>query len=167
MAFINKIICDDCINAMKELPDNSVDSVVTDPPASISFMGKSWDTFDKKTFGIKGDEGKNDLKVKKNFKILPRYKNSNYQNFQDFICQAFTEAIRILKPGGYCLVWAIDRTSHHTAMGLERAGFQIRRKIYHIFGSGFPKSRNIWKNDFQEEVEKQLRKQGVKKIVWK
>ena len=28
---------------MKEMPDNSVDSIVTDPPYELGFMGKSWD----------------------------------------------------------------------------------------------------------------------------
>ena len=29
---------------MKEMPDNSVDSIVTDPPYELGFMGKSWDS---------------------------------------------------------------------------------------------------------------------------
>lgn len=33
----------DCLARLKELPDNSVDSVVTDPPYGLSFMGKRWD----------------------------------------------------------------------------------------------------------------------------
>lgn len=33
----------DCLERLKELPDNSVDSVVTDPPYGLSFMGKKWD----------------------------------------------------------------------------------------------------------------------------
>lgn len=33
----------DCLNALRTLPDNSVDSVVTDPPYGLSFMGKKWD----------------------------------------------------------------------------------------------------------------------------
>lgn len=33
----------DCLNALRNLPDNSVDSVVTDPPYGLSFMGKKWD----------------------------------------------------------------------------------------------------------------------------
>lgn len=33
----------DCLKEMKNLPDNSVDSIVTDPPYGISFMGKKWD----------------------------------------------------------------------------------------------------------------------------
>lgn len=37
------IIHADCIDAMKEMPDNSVDSLVTDPPYGLSFMGKKWD----------------------------------------------------------------------------------------------------------------------------
>ena len=39
-----KLINDDCIKAMKEMPDNSVDSIVTDPPYELGFMGKSWDS---------------------------------------------------------------------------------------------------------------------------
>lgn len=34
----------DCIAGMKELEDNSVDSIVTDPPYELGFMGKSWDS---------------------------------------------------------------------------------------------------------------------------
>lgn len=34
----------DCIEQMRELPDNSVDSIVTDPPYELGFMGKSWDS---------------------------------------------------------------------------------------------------------------------------
>lgn len=33
----------DCLEVLKTLPDNSVDSVVTDPPYGLAFMGKSWD----------------------------------------------------------------------------------------------------------------------------
>ena len=33
----------DCLVALKEVPDNSVDLIVTDPPYGISFMGKDWD----------------------------------------------------------------------------------------------------------------------------
>jgi DNA modification methylase len=33
----------DCVELMRGIPDNSVDSVVTDPPYEYSFMGKTWD----------------------------------------------------------------------------------------------------------------------------
>lgn len=38
-----KIINKDCLEAMKEMPDNSIDCVVTDPPYGLSFMGIDWD----------------------------------------------------------------------------------------------------------------------------
>lgn len=33
----------DCIEVMQSMPDNSVDSIVTDPPYGLGFMGKAWD----------------------------------------------------------------------------------------------------------------------------
>jgi hypothetical protein len=33
----------DCLERMKEIPDGSVDSIVTDPPYGLAFMGKRWD----------------------------------------------------------------------------------------------------------------------------
>jgi DNA modification methylase len=34
----------DCLTEMKTLADNSIDSIVTDPPYELGFMGKSWDS---------------------------------------------------------------------------------------------------------------------------
>lgn len=39
----SQIIVGDCRESIKGLPDNSVDSIVTDPPYELGFMGKSWD----------------------------------------------------------------------------------------------------------------------------
>lgn len=36
----------ECFDKLRELEDNSVDSVVTDPPYFLSFMGKDWDKLD-------------------------------------------------------------------------------------------------------------------------
>jgi DNA modification methylase len=38
-----QIINGDCLLELKKLPENSVDSIVTDPPYGLSFMGKKWD----------------------------------------------------------------------------------------------------------------------------
>ena len=37
------LINSDCIEALSKLEENSIDSMVTDPPAGIAFMGKDWD----------------------------------------------------------------------------------------------------------------------------
>ena len=38
-----QLLLGDCLDKLKELDDNSIDSVVTDPPYEIGFMGKGWD----------------------------------------------------------------------------------------------------------------------------
>jgi len=40
---LNQVILGDCVEVMAEWPENSVDTIVTDPPYGISFMGKEWD----------------------------------------------------------------------------------------------------------------------------
>ena len=46
---VNEIILGDCLEKLKELPDNFIDSIVTDPPYGYSFMGKDWDKVVVKT----------------------------------------------------------------------------------------------------------------------
>ena len=111
-----RLICGDSIEELKNLEENSVDSIVTDPPAGIAFMGKSWDS----------DKGGRD-------------------HWIAWMQEVASECNRVLKPGGHALVWAIPRTSHWTATAWENAGFEVRDIIAHVFGSGFPKSHNIGK----------------------
>ena len=39
----NKIICGDAIEELRKFSENSVDSIVTDPPYGLAFMNKEWD----------------------------------------------------------------------------------------------------------------------------
>jgi site-specific DNA-methyltransferase (adenine-specific) len=63
--------------------------------------------------------------------------------------EIWTECLRVLKPGGYLLAFAGARTQHRMAVRIEDAGFEIRDMIAWVYGSGFPKSRNI-ANDMQD-----------------
>jgi len=38
-----QIMVGDCLELLRQMPQNSVDSIVTDPPYGLSFMGKKWD----------------------------------------------------------------------------------------------------------------------------
>jgi len=38
-----KLLLGDCLDKLKELEANSIDSIVTDPPYGLAFMGKKWD----------------------------------------------------------------------------------------------------------------------------
>jgi DNA modification methylase len=39
-----RVLVGSCLDRLKDLPDASVDSIVTDPPYEIGFMGKGWDS---------------------------------------------------------------------------------------------------------------------------
>lgn len=110
------LINGDCYEELKFLESSSIDSMVTDPPAGISFMGKEWDAA----------KGGRDAWI-------------------EWLQEIMHECLRVLKPGGHALVWALPRTSHWTAFACEKAGFEIRDCITHVFGSGFPKSLDVSK----------------------
>jgi DNA modification methylase len=110
------VVHSEALAALREMPDCSVDSVVTDPPAAIKFMGATWDA----------DKGGREQWVR-------------------WLTQIMAECLRVLKPGGHALVWSLPRTSHWTGTALERAGFEIRDVVAHLFGSGMPKSLNVSK----------------------
>ncbi len=112
----NKVYFGDCLASLRQMAADSIDSLVTDPPAGISFMGKHWD----------GDLGGRDSWI-------------------NWMTNVMHECLRVLKPGAQGLVWALPRTSHWTATALEDAGFEIRDVVTHLFGTGFPKSLDISK----------------------
>ena len=89
---------------------------MTDPPAGIGFMGKSWDR----------DKG-------------------GRTEWIDWLAGIMGECLRVVKPGGSLLCWSIPRTSHWTGMAVEDAGWRVVDKIAHLFGTGFPKSLDIGK----------------------
>jgi hypothetical protein len=129
---INNVYVGNNIDILKTFPDNSIDSVVTDPPYGLGkepnavevlqawitkgyheikgkgFMGKEWDAF------------------------VPQ------PNF-------WKEIYRVLKPGGYVLSFAGTRTYDWMVMAVRLAGFEIRDMIAWLYGSGFPKSLDISK----------------------
>ena len=59
--------------------------------------------------------------------------------------ELWAEVFRVLKPGGYLLVFAGIRTQHRMACAIEDAGFEIRDMIAWVYGQGFPKSLSVSK----------------------
>jgi len=110
------LIHGEALASLRELPDESVDALVTDPPGGIAFMNREWDK----------DKGGRNAWVA-------------------WFTEIMAEVYRVLKPGAHGVVWSIPRTSHWTAWALENAGFEIADNfaVLQIFGQGFPKSRNI------------------------
>lgn len=123
----------DCRLIMLTMPDECVDSIVTDAPYGLAdfnpravadtllawlttdrmaapagrgFMGKQWDAF-----------------------VPPP--------------GIWDQAFRVLKPGGFLLCSAAPRTYDLMALSIRLAGFEVRDSIDWIFGTGFPKSIDV------------------------
>lgn len=137
------LILGDCLKKMKEMPDNSVDSIVTDPPYHLvsivkrfgkegsapakegkdgsfkrlsgGFMGKQWDGVNEDGIGIAQNQ------------------------------ELWKECLRVLKPGGHLLAFSGTRTYHRMVGAIEDAGFEVRDMICWAYGQGFPKSLNVFK----------------------
>jgi site-specific DNA-methyltransferase (adenine-specific) len=134
----------DNLQLLRDIPDNSIDSVVTDAPYGLGkepdpvklieawikygyleikgkgFMGKAWDAFVPQPIFWK-------------------------------------EVFRVLKPGGHILCFFGTRTYDWGTLALRIAGFEIRDMITWHYGSGFPKSLDI-----SRAIDKHL---GAERII--
>lgn len=142
------MVVGDCVEAMRELPDSSIDSVVTDPPYGIGFMGHDWDQPDVDEAAKTAQHG--GCNVSFGGKPHPAMEIGRYDlapaamhAFEAWTAAWATEALRVLKPGGYLASFASTRTNHRHVCGIEDAGFEIRDSLVWLFGSGFPKSRAL------------------------
>jgi len=145
--FIDKVITGDCIEVMKNIPDNSIDTIITDPPYGLEFMGKEWDKF-KKGKNIGGGTMKNRNTPYQGNITPPAYyiwTLEQKKEYQTFTYQWAREAFRVAKPGATLLCFGGTRTWHRLACGLEDAGWIIKDTLMFLHGQGFPKSLNIGK----------------------
>ena len=147
-----KLLLGDCKDKLKELEDNSIDLVVTDPPYGYSFMGKDWDTFNEVTDLSSGGGGA--FGDKKGFKKLPRNKPNG---MLEFFVPIWEEVLRVMKPGGFAFVMCAPRQDvlARQVVALQDAGFDTGfTSLYWTYASGFPKAHNISK-----EIDKQAGKE--------
>lgn len=153
----------DCLDILRAMPADSVDSCTTDPPYGIGFMGKEWDTFDPENIATaaatkqrKDPEQLANLKNVYGRKRSPAMSPSGIEydrtidgqrGFQLFTETWAREMLRVLKPGGHLLVCGAPRSAHRMVSGVEDAGFEIRDSFAWLFGQGFPKSHNLRDDD--------------------
>jgi site-specific DNA-methyltransferase (adenine-specific) len=143
-----KLYHGDCLSVMPAL-GLQVDSIITDPPYGLGFMGKQWDTpgsmFERKaeTKNTFDHVGGNHNPC--NSKDRQRTQLSEGRKFQHW-CTGWAEAcLQVTKPGGMLLAFGGTRTFHRLACAIEDVGWEIRDCIMWVYGSGFPKSLDISK----------------------
>ncbi len=108
----------DCRTGMKQLADNTVSLILTDPPYFIDGMDADWDT-QKLTARVKKG-------VVSSLPAGMKFSVKQGRDLQRFLTPIAQEWMRVIRPGGFCLVFSQNRLAHRTAVALEDAGFEIR-----------------------------------------
>lgn len=123
----------DCLTVLRQLPVNSVDAIVTDPPYGL---GNTTPALVAKalTAWLSGDR-----------EFIPAGRGFRGRPWDAFVppVAVWDEAIRVLKPGGHALVFAGSRTQDLMTLALRLAGLDIRDTIMWVYGTGFPKSEDV------------------------
>jgi DNA modification methylase len=133
-----RILIGDCVERMRELPDNSVDSVVCDPPYHLTSIVKRFGSANAAPAQV----GKTGAYARASKGFMGQTWDGGDVAFQP---ETWAEVWRVLKPGGHLLAFSGTRTYHRMAVAIEDAGFEVRDMIAWHYGSGFPKSHDISK----------------------
>jgi site-specific DNA-methyltransferase (adenine-specific) len=126
----------DCRDALRRLPDNCIDSVVTDPPYAIESI--------QKRFG-----GKNSAPAQHGTdgayaRAARGFMGKEWDTGEVAFDVAFwAEVLRVLKPGGALLAFGFTRTYHRLATAIEDAGAEIRDQFAWMYGTGMPHNHRI------------------------
>lgn len=128
----------DCREVIKTLAGNSIDACVTDPPYSLVSI--------QKRFGKLGQApakfGRDGLYQRASSGFMGAAWDVGDTAFDP---EWWSEVLRVLKPGGHIVAMGGTRTYHRLACAIEDAGFEIRDTLTWLYGTGWPKSRNIGK----------------------
>lgn len=108
----------DCREKMGRIPSADIDLIVTDPPYFLDGLDSQW------------KKGKADApKATGSVGGLPvgmKFDTAQGKALQAFMRPVADQMLRVLKPGGFALVFSQPRLSHRMAIALEDAGFEIR-----------------------------------------
>lgn len=135
--------------SLAAMPDNSVDSVVCDPPYGLVSIQKRF-----------GKDGAAPARREKNDGSFARlsggfmgkaWDSTGIENDPTF----WAEVLRVLKPGGYIVAFSSSRTYHRMACAIEDAGFITHPMIGWCYGQGFPKAHAA-----DKAIDKHLGKPG-------
>ena len=145
------IVNADCIEHLKTIEDNYFDSVVTDPPYHLTSIAKRFTNSTKAKYGKDGS-----------FQRLSKGFMGKEWDGGDiaFTTDLWKEVYRTIKPGAVLLAFAATRNYHRMATAIEDSGFEIFDMINWIYGSGFPKRKNLLKPAHEPIV---MARKGVNK----
>ena len=134
--FENKIIFGDCIEKLKELPDNSVDLIFADPPYNMQLQGDLWRPNQTKVDGVDDDWDKYE----------------SFEHYDKFSTEWLKECKRILKEDG--AIWVIGSYHNIFRVGkiMQDLGFWVLNDVIWMKTNPMPNFKGTRFNNAHETL---------------
>lgn len=126
----------DCLDVLDGMDENSVDSVVCDPPYHLHSIVKR--------FAKTGRTESTRTKSGPHQRTATGFMGKKWDGGDiAFRVETWAKVLRVLKPGGYIVAFSSSRTFGRMSVAIEDAGFINHPLFGWIFGSGFPKAHRV------------------------
>lgn len=139
--FINKIIQGNSLDILKEIHDNSVQLVLTDPPYNISSDIKI-------TMSNHMNGNSNERELTYDFGIWDHFDSE--KSYMEFTEKWMKECYRILNPSGNFVTFSANWLTGDIKRMWEKQGGRARQKLYWKKSNPKPRLRKV---DFQQSIE--------------
>jgi len=151
---INKIILGDAEKILREIEDNSIDLVLTDPPYFLDKMDNGWDP---KTVSTITDY----CHVVKSLPPGMKFDKKQGKKFYEWYFKISKEIYRVLKQGGFFFSFSSPRLYHKAVSAIDDTGFLIRDCSIWLYTQNQPKAMSlnhfIEKGDFDNKRKNEIK----------
>lgn len=129
----------DSIEVLKAIPDNSIDSCVTDPPYGLADLPVKKVTKALSEW-IGGDRA-----------FIPGGRGFMNRDWDRFVPPPalWDEVYRVMKPGAYLMSFAGTRTQDLMGMSIRLAGFKVTDQAQYVKSDSFPKTKHTLKPGYE------------------
>ena len=119
-----------------DLPACSVDAVLCDPPYHLTENSRKGS---RQNAGRETPYGRHGLGTDRRGFMGQTWDGGDVA----FRPETWEAVMRVMKPGAYLLAFGGSRTFHRLAVALEDAGFLLIDTLMWLYGTGFPKARDV------------------------
>jgi site-specific DNA-methyltransferase (adenine-specific) len=116
----------DALKLLKDIPNESVHFVLTDPPYFIDGFGDDWSNTSLQRKAARAG-------VVGSMPVGMKFDPQQGRNFQAFMQPVFDELMRVLKPGGFAVAFSQARLYGRLAVAAEDAGFELRDMLGWVY----------------------------------
>ena len=134
--WLDRILCADALEVLPQLPSDSVDLVLTDPPYFLDKLDNEW-TPERAARRFYKSQAV--FHLPPGMKFDPAQGRRMYEWYLEISCELY----RVLKPGGFFFSFASPRLYHRMVCAIEDAGFHLRDCFLWLYTQNQPKAMSL------------------------